>query len=118
MSTTTYKANKAQDQLQVARTFDAPLPLVWKAWTTPALLDQWWAPKPWKAHTKRMDFKEGGEWLYSMTGPEGEVHWSKAAYTEIVPENRFASTDCFCDAEGEPQHIMPASRWLVVQAAL
>ena len=46
-------------KLQVVEEFDVPVAAVWEAWTTPELLDQWWAPKPWKAETKSMDFREG-----------------------------------------------------------
>src|SRR5690606_36527914 len=53
----------------VKRSFDAPVDLVWSAWTEANLLAQWWAPKPWKAVTKDMDFREGGRWLYAMTSP-------------------------------------------------
>ena len=76
----------ASNKLTVRRTLDAPLDLVWSAWTTAELLDQWWAPEPWKAVTKSMDFSAGGKWLYAMTGPAGEEHWSMVEYKEIVPQ--------------------------------
>ena len=56
-------------QLTVTRTFDAPIDLVWRAWTEAELLDQWWAPSPWKSKTKTMDFSENGKRLYAMCGP-------------------------------------------------
>jgi uncharacterized protein YndB with AHSA1/START domain len=59
-------------QLIVTREFDANSDLVWKAWTTAELLDQWWAPKPYRAETKSLDFREGGVWLYAMVSPENE----------------------------------------------
>ena len=46
-------------RITVTRNFEAPLEQVWKALTEKDLLDQWWAPKPWKAKTKSMDFREG-----------------------------------------------------------
>ena len=57
-------------KVTVIRHFDAPVDHVWRAWTEVDLLDQWWAPKPWKAETKTMDFRSGGSWLYAMIGPE------------------------------------------------
>jgi len=42
-------------RLHVTRYFNAPLELVWSTWTKPELLEQWWAPKPYKAITKSMD---------------------------------------------------------------
>jgi len=59
------------NKLTVIRSFDAPLELVWQAWTESEILDQWWAPKPYRAETKTMDFSEGGRWLYCMVGPTG-----------------------------------------------
>ncbi|MEO0332045.1 MAG: SRPBCC domain-containing protein, partial [Bacteroidota bacterium] len=71
------------NQLTVTRTFKAQIGLVWRAWTEAELLDQWWAPSPWEAKTKRMDFKEGGNRLYAMCGPEGEEHWGLTTYKTI-----------------------------------
>ncbi len=45
--------------VRVQRQFNAPSQLVWKAWTTAELLDQWWAPRPYQTKTKEMDFRSG-----------------------------------------------------------
>ena len=66
-----FTVDKANKKINVERAFAAPLKKAWAAWTQAELLDQWWAPKPWKAQTKSMDFKVGGRWIYSMTGPDG-----------------------------------------------
>lgn len=66
-----FSVDKQKNNIQVKREFTAPLNKVWEAWTESQLLNQWWAPKPYKAKTKVMDFREGGYWLYSMEGPEG-----------------------------------------------
>ena len=73
----------ANKKLVVVREFDAPLEQVWKAWTESDLLDKWWAPKPWKAESKTMDFSEGGSWLYCMVGPEGPGSWCRADFKTI-----------------------------------
>lgn len=52
----------ANKSLVITRDFSAPVAKVWKAWTESKLLDQWWAPKPWKTETKSMDFRNGGYW--------------------------------------------------------
>ncbi len=49
----------ANKKIKVTRSFDATPEQVWSAWTDEEILDQWWAPKPWKAKTKSMDFHEG-----------------------------------------------------------
>ena len=53
---TKYTRDLTNKQLVVEREFDAPVALVWRAWTESNLLDQWWAPKPWKAETKKNGF--------------------------------------------------------------
>lgn len=97
--------------LTVTRTFDAPVAIVWRTWTEAELLDQWWAPKPWKSQTKRMDFKEGGERLYAMCGPEGEVHWGLTRYRSINRHKGFAGDDAFCDSEGIVNEEMPLAQF-------
>ncbi len=97
--------------LLVTRTFNAPLSLVWSAWTQQELLDQWWAPKPWITKTKSMDFSEGGLWLYAMCGPEGEIHWCRIDYKTITKEVNFTAKDAFCDENGTPNTEIPGMNW-------
>jgi uncharacterized protein YndB with AHSA1/START domain len=99
-------------QLTIVRDFDAPVDLVWKAWTERDILDQWWAPKPWKAETKSMDFRTGGQWLYCMAGPNGEQHWCRVDYQAIKPQVSIVSISCFCDEEGHANTDMPTMNWL------
>lgn len=106
-----FVVDKDNKQIKVEREFDAPLPMVWSAWTESKLLDQWWAPKPWHARTKSMDFKPGGSWLYAMIGPDGETHWSKADFKTIEPQKSFSALDGFCDENGTINTDMPRSLW-------
>ncbi|MEZ5012727.1 MAG: SRPBCC domain-containing protein [Chitinophagales bacterium] len=110
---TIYKQDLDNKKLIVLRHFDAAPEKVWKAWTEPALLDQWWAPKPWKAETKSMDFREGGTWLYAMVGPEGEQHFARVLYHQIEPVHMFSGHDGFCDADGNPDTALPGMEWTV-----
>ncbi len=98
----------------VKREFSASPEEVWKAWTSSEILDQWWAPKPWKAKTKSMDFREGGYWLYAMMGPEGEQHFARADYEKIVPFKSFAGQDSFCDEKGNIIPDPPGMHWKAV----
>jgi PhnB protein len=100
-------------KMTVVRAFNAPLQKVWSAWTQSEILDQWWAPKPWKAGTVSMDFKEGGRWFYYMEGPEGERHYSFFNYKEIVPQKYYSGTDGFSDERGIVNTEMPTLRWKV-----
>ena len=101
----------AAGQVTVNREFDAPVALVWKAWTEPGLLDQWWAPKPWQARTKTMDFREGGYWLYSMNGPDGTQSRGRADYLTIQPQKMFSCTDSFCNEDGVVDAAFPKMTW-------
>src|SRR5438046_6078467 len=108
---TTITKDPSNKKLIVVREFDAPLDHVWKAWTESELLDQWWAPKPWRAETKTMDFREGGTWLYSMVGPDGSRHWSRADFKKIIPNKSFIGDDAFCDENGKINPEMPRMHW-------
>ena len=108
---TVYTKDVANNKMSVVREFDAPLEKVWKAWTESKFLDQWWAPKPWKAVTQSMDFREGGTWLYYMQGPEGERHYCRNDYNTIVPNKVFTGIDAFCDENGNINKDFPVMDW-------
>ena len=95
-----FQVDKAARKIKVERSFNAPIDLVWAAWTDAEILDQWWAPKPWRAETKSQDFKEGGRWHYCMVGPNSERQWCLFDYKKIVPEKSYAGLDAFCDENG------------------
>lgn len=109
---TTISKDSANRKLIVVREFDAPLPVVWKAWTDSSILDQWWAPKPWQAKTKTMDFREGGVWLYSMVGPDGTEFWCRADFKKIDENSSFSARDSFCDENGNVAKDIPGSFWM------
>ena len=106
-----FSVDKENNRVNVEREFSAPVGKVWAAWTQQELLDQWWAPRPWKARTKSMDFREGGTWLYAMVGPEGEEHWAKADYLTIDAKKRFSAIDAFCNENGEINKDFARSTW-------
>ncbi len=92
--------------LTITRTFDAPREKVWKAWTTPEHVKQWWGPQGFSAPEATIDFREGGTYLYCMRGgPDmgpfaNKDFWSTGTYKEIVPMERIVATDNFADAHG------------------
>ncbi|HUR65712.1 MAG TPA: SRPBCC domain-containing protein [Chitinophagaceae bacterium] len=111
---TVYTKDPANKKINVVREFDAPVEKVWKAWTEPSQLDQWWAPKPWKATTQEMDFREGGHWRYYMEGPGGERHYCRADYELIVYDQSYTGLDAFCDEQGKINEEFPRMHWEVV----
>jgi len=110
---TIYAKDLANRKINVVREFDAPVEQVWKAWTEKELLDQWWAPKPWKANTTSMDFREGGTWFYYMQGPENERHYCRVDYKSITPNKLFTGDDAFCDENGNINTGFPTMHWEV-----
>lgn len=106
-----FTIDKANNTIRIKREFNADLSSVWQAWTTAELLDQWWGPKPWRAETKTLDFREGGYWLYAMVGPEGERHYAKTNFLSIVTEKSFASRGGSSDENGNMTSMLPQNLW-------
>lgn len=76
--------------ITITRHMQAPQAMVWKACTEPAHIDRWWGPDGFTNRTLRMDFCVGGEWEYTMTGPDGKVWPNLITYREIEPISRIA----------------------------
>jgi uncharacterized protein YndB with AHSA1/START domain len=108
---TTISKDVANKKIIVVREFDAPLENVWKAWTEKDILDTWWAPKPWRAQTKSLDFREGGTWFYSMVGPDGTESFCRVDFKKIVPNQSFVANDAFCDENGNITQDFPSMHW-------
>jgi len=108
---TVFTKDLQNKKINVVRSFDASLEQVWKAWTTSEILDQWWAPKPYRAETKTMDFREGGYWLYQMIGPQGDNSWCKESYETIVLQKRIINAVNFCDEAGQITAAFPTMHW-------
>ncbi|SNQ61714.1 SRPBCC family protein [Candidatus Methanoperedens nitratireducens] len=103
----TPKSTKKPD-LIVTRIFDAPVELVWKAWTDPEQVMRWWGPKGFTSPVCKIDLRAGGEYLNAMRSPEGQEFWSKGIYREIVAPERLVMTDSFADEKG---NTVPASHY-------
>jgi uncharacterized protein YndB with AHSA1/START domain len=88
------------ERMTVTRIFDAPRELVWKAWTDPKYVMQWWGPKGFTSPVCRIDFRVGGKFLCSMRSPDGQEFFNGGEYHEIVPYEKIVSSMYFSDAEG------------------
>ncbi|WEK33509.1 MAG: SRPBCC domain-containing protein [Candidatus Pseudobacter hemicellulosilyticus] len=110
---TSFTIDRDNATIVIRRAFAAPVATVWNFWTVEELLEKWWAPKPWVARTRKMDFRQSGEWLYAMVGPEGEEHWAKSEYKAVSEGSSFSSLDSFTDKEGIVNDSMPQSNWTV-----
>lgn len=92
--------DKENKTIVIKREFNAGVDLVWKAWTTPEFLEQWVAPRPFRAETVTMDFREGGFWHYAMVSPEGDKKWTRYDYQQIEPQKKIVELRGFTDESG------------------
>ncbi|NER18373.1 SRPBCC family protein [Spongiivirga citrea] len=90
-----YKNAPANCVLTIERAFDAPLDLVWEAWTKPEHIANWWSPGPMTMDIKKFDFEVEGDWEYSMMMDNGNEFIAKGRYVEISPKNRIVTTASF-----------------------
>lgn len=109
----TFNEDFDSSSVYVMKIYKTEVSKVWDYFTQSALLDLWWAPKPWKCETKEQDFKKDGTWLYSMVGPQGERHYSLLKYGEITEHRSFDGIDAFCDENGKINEDFPQAKWLL-----
>jgi uncharacterized protein YndB with AHSA1/START domain len=88
------------ERMVVTRVFDAPRALVWKAWTDPKYVMQWWGPKGFTAPFCKIDFRVGGKFLCCMRSPDGQECWNGAEYHEIVLHEKIVYSMYFSDSKG------------------
>lgn len=81
--------------LELTRHFDAPPAKVWRCWTEPALLMQWFAPKPVITTEAMMDLRAGGRFYTKMVMPDGTEYPNEGSFLEVVVNQRLAFTDLF-----------------------
>lgn len=96
-------------EFTITRTFQAPRALVWKAWTEPDRLAQWFGPKDWPMTVHKMDLRPGGTFHHCWRMPDGKEGWSLWKFREIVEPSKLVLVQCFSDAEGRvrPHPMMP-----------
>lgn len=75
--------------ISLTRTYDAPLQMVWEAWTIPEEVAQWWGPRGFTITTHSRDLRTGGHWTYTMHGPDGTDYENITQYIEVVPMQRM-----------------------------
>jgi uncharacterized protein YndB with AHSA1/START domain len=88
------------ERMVVTRVFDAPREVVWKAWTDPKYVMQWWGPKGFSCPACEMDFRVGGKSLLCMKAPDGYEGWNAIEYHEIVLHEKIVSSMYFSDSKG------------------
>ena len=85
-------------ELVLSRLIDAPREKLYRCWTEPTLLKQWFAPKPYETPVVEVDVRPGGSNLIVMRGPDGQAMPNRGVYLEVVPNERLVATDAFTEA--------------------
>lgn len=85
-------------ELVLDRVLAAPRANVYRAWTEPALMKQWFAPLPWTTPVVETDVRPGGASLVVMRGPDGTEFPNRGVYLEVVPGEKLVFTDAFTRA--------------------
>ncbi len=108
-------ATHATDEIRITRVFDAPRDLVWKAWTTPAMLVHWFGCAAFTTVDAATDLREGGRWRVVMRTPDGEDIPSYGTYTAVRPIDHLAFTHQW---EKAPVEVNPAHHRTLVTVDL
>jgi len=85
-------------ELVLTRTIDAPRAKLFRAWTDPELLKQWFAPLPYTTPVAELDVRPGGANLVVMRSPEGNDMPNRGVYLEVVENERLVFTDAYTKA--------------------
>ncbi|HEY9155495.1 MAG TPA: SRPBCC family protein [Opitutaceae bacterium] len=88
----------AERELVLTRIFNAPREKVYRAWTDPELLKQWFAPKPYTIPVAQLDVRAGGSNLIVMRDPQGNDFPNRGVYLEVVPNEKLVFTDAYTKA--------------------
>jgi uncharacterized protein YndB with AHSA1/START domain len=94
-----FEVNPNSDrELTIGRIINAPRGKVWRCWTEPSLIKQWFAPKPWTVSHVENDVRSGGSTLITMRSPEGQEVPGPGIYLEVLPQQKLVFTDAFTKA--------------------
>jgi len=94
----------------ISRIFDVPRDVLWKCFTDPERMKQWWGPKGFTVIASDMDLRIGGTYHYGMKAPDGSPMWGLFTYREIESERRLVFVNSFSDEErGVTRHPLHES---------
>jgi uncharacterized protein YndB with AHSA1/START domain len=96
--------------LVISRLVRAPRAKLWKAWTDPHLLKEWWCPKPWTTEVRAFELRPGGAFYTFMKGPDGGTSDNPGCFLEIVPQQKIVMTSMLTGG------WRPATPWLAMTA--
>ena len=97
--------NVKKEDIVVTRIIDAPVEMVWKAWTEPEHVMKWWGPKYYTSPSCKIDLREGGKYIFAMRAPAdqgGQDAYTTGVYKKIVPMEYLEFTQGLSDKDGNP----------------
>lgn len=98
-SAATNPASTPSDRiLTLTRVLNAPREKLYRCWTEPALITQWFTPPPFVTTAAVLDVRAGGSSLITMRGPDGTEYPNPGLYLEVVPNERLVFTDAYVRA--------------------
>ncbi|MDO9640964.1 MAG: SRPBCC domain-containing protein [Pseudotabrizicola sp.] len=93
--------------ITLSRLIAAPVARVWRCWTDPTLLPQWFGPEGFTCQTHEIDLRQGGHWIFDMTGPDGKVWPNRHRYTRMEAPHRLEFLlDSGADDEAASEVVM------------
>lgn len=93
-------SNTQNRELNLSRLLDAPVELVWKVFSHPEHISQWWGPNGFSNTIRVMEFRPGGNWEFTMHGPDGTDYINHNVFIEIIENERIVY-----DHVSDPKHI-------------
>lgn len=88
----------ADRELVLTREIDVPREKLWRCWTEPRLIVEWFTPPPWKTVHAETDVRPGGASTIVMKGPEGQEMPNRGVYLEVIPNQKLVFTDAYTRA--------------------
>lgn len=98
--------------LVISRLLKAPRAALWRAWTEPERLKEWWCPRPWVTEVRAFELRPGGAFHTFMSGPDGGTSDNPGCFLEIVPGERIVSTSMLLGG------WRPATPWMAMTAVI
>ena len=98
--------------LVISRLLKAPRAALWRAWTEPERLKEWWCPKPWVTEVRAFELRPGGAFHTFMSGPDGGTSDNPGCFLEIVPGERIVATWMLLGG------WRPATPWMAMTAVI
>lgn len=98
-------AAQSEREIVITRIFEAPRALVWRAWTNPQHVGQWWGPHGFTTTVHEMAVKPGGVWRYTMHSPDGTDCLNQIEFVEVIEPERLAYWHSDDSNAHQPFHV-------------